>query len=121
MNAIWKCFTFTNKNINAIILITWRVNKQESGDNMQIGNDIGKVKKDIEELVGQHVVIRCNSGKRRTTVSKGMLESAYPSVFVFKNADTMTNTSFSYTDLIQNRVEFLAKGEKATSDFIIED
>lgn len=98
-------------------------NKEESGDNMKIGNDIGKVKKDIEELVGQHVVIRCNSGKRRTKVSKGMLESAYPNVFVVKFSDDETSykDSFSYIDLLTKRVEFLAEGETATNDFIIED
>ena len=88
---------------------------------MQIGNDIGKVKKDIEGLVGQHVVLKCNAGKRRTTVSKGMLESAYPNVFVFKDNETSCGKSYSYIDLLTKRVEFLAEGEKATSDFIIED
>ena len=88
---------------------------------MQIGNDIGKVKNDIEGLVGQHVVLKCNAGKRRTTISKGMLESAYPNVFVFKNADTQVGTSYSYIDLLSKRVEFLAEGEEATRDFVIED
>ena len=97
--------------------------KEESGDNMKIGNDIGKVKKDIEELVGQHVVIRCNSGKRRTKVSKGMLESAYPNVFVVKYNDEESSykDTFSYIDLLTRRVEFLAEGEQETKDFILED
>ena len=41
---------------------------------MIVRNDISKVREDIEGLIGQHVVIRCNKGKRRTTINKGVLE-----------------------------------------------
>ena len=71
---------------------------------MIVRNDISKVREDIEGLIGQHVVIRCNKGKRRTTINKGVLESTYPSVFVVAFNDeieqTSLKTSFSYTILL---------------------
>lgn len=93
---------------------------------MIVRNDISKVREDIEGLIGQHVVIRCNKGKRRTTINKGVLESTYPSVFVVTfnedNVDqALQKTSFSYTDLLTKRVEFLAEGEEASRDFIIDN
>ena len=106
-----KCYT----------MLAWMGNIEESGDIMQIGNDIGKVRKDIESLVGQPIVIRCNQGKRRTRVSKGMLESAYPNVFRVKYDETGCNDSFSYVDFANKRVEFLATGEKETKAFVFED
>ena len=92
---------------------------------MIVRNDISKVREDIEGLIGQHVVIRCNKGKRRTTINKGVLESTYPSVFVVAINDdfeqTSLKTSFSYTDLLTKKVEFLAEGEEASKNFIIEN
>jgi len=105
--------------------ISWNIKESGGGSIMIVNNDISKLRENIKELVGQHVVIRCNKGKRKTTVNKGKLESAYSSVFVVKLSDEISNVSrtasFNYTDLLTKRVEFLAKGDKATNDFIINE
>ncbi len=86
---------------------------------MIISNDITKVRENIEGFLGQPVVIKCNRGKRRTTISRGVLESTYPSVFVvtFNNEEENTShkASFSYTDLLTKRVEFMVVRNKQES------
>ncbi|OGO81897.1 MAG: hypothetical protein A2Y22_03510 [Clostridiales bacterium GWD2_32_59] len=74
------------------------------------GDSIKRVREGLQDHVGSKVVVKCNRGKRRTTVNQGVLESTHSNVFVvrYNNQldETYHRTSYSYTDLLTKSVEF---------------
>lgn len=73
-------------------------------------DSIKRVREGLQDCVGSKVVVKCNRGKRRTTISQGVLESTYSNVFVVKYHNQLDETShrisYSYTDLLTKSVEF---------------
>lgn len=72
-------------------------------------NSIKRVREGMEGFVGSKVVVKCNRGKRKTTINKGVLESTYSNVFVVSydnNQESSHRISYSYTDLLTKSVEF---------------
>lgn len=51
---------------------------------MERKNVIANIKRDIESHVGERVTLKANGGRRKTFVNEGVLEEAYPSIFVYK-------------------------------------
>jgi uncharacterized protein Veg len=71
--------------------------------------DLKQVREGIEGFVGTKVRLKANKGRRKTVVKEGILEDAYPSIFVVKVKNSFENTfrrvSYSYTDILTNTVE----------------
>lgn len=75
-------------------------------------SNINEVRKNIEGLVGQKVLLRGSLGRNKTFEKEGTLESTYTNTFLVKMTDTTVKENFSYVDLLSNRVELgVSNGE----------
>lgn len=71
-------------------------------------NTLNKIRKDLEGCIGKDVILKANKGRKKTTVNKGVLESAYPNLFVVKvcnEYDSSRMVSYTYTDVLTSTVE----------------
>ncbi len=67
---------------------------------------ISAIKKDIETHIGERVTLKANGGRRKVFVNEGVLESAYPSIFVIRlDNDTQRTVTYSYSDVLTNTVQ----------------
>lgn len=68
-------------------------------------SNIIEVKKNIEECVGQKVLLRGSLGRNKTFEKEGTLVNTYPNIFVVKMDDSQRNVTYSYTDVLTKSVE----------------
>lgn len=71
-------------------------------------NSVNKIREDLEECIGKTVILKANKGRKRTTIREGILESAYPSLFVVKISNEFESTrrvSYTYSDVLTATVE----------------
>lgn len=68
-------------------------------------NDIANLKMDIEEKVGQRIIVKGSLGRNRPFEKEATLEKVYPSIFVVKYDDGPRNVTYSYTDILTRTVE----------------
>ncbi len=74
--------------------------------NMERKNVIANIKRDIESHVGERVTLKANGGRRKTFVNEGVLEEAYPSIFVIRlEDDTQRKVTYSYSDVLTKTVQ----------------
>lgn len=77
-------------------------------------NTVAKIRKDLEGCIGKRVILKANKGRKKTTVKEGILESAYPSLFVVRIAneyDSIRRVSYTYSDVLTSTVEVTVCGE----------
>ena len=68
-------------------------------------NDIANLKMDIEEKVGQRIIVKGSLGRNRPFEKEATLEKVCPSIFVVKYDDGQRNVTYSYTDILTRTVE----------------
>jgi len=71
-------------------------------------NTLSKIRANVENCVGQKVRLKANKGRKKTTIREGIIESAYPSIFVVKidgGYDSIRRVSYSYSDILTETVE----------------
>ena len=71
-------------------------------------NNLAKIRKDVEDCVGKKVILKANKGRKKTTVREGILEEAYPSLFVVRicnQFDSVRRVSYTYSDILTETVE----------------
>ncbi len=71
-------------------------------------NNVTKIRKDLEGCIGKNVILKANKGRKKTIVREGILESAYPSLFVVKISNEFDSTrrvSYTYSDVLTSTVE----------------
>ena len=71
-------------------------------------NSVSKIRKDLEGCIGKRVILRANKGRKKTTVREGILESAYPNLFVVRISnqyDSTRRVSYTYSDVLTSTVE----------------
>ena len=71
-------------------------------------DSVTRIRKDLEECIGKTVILRANKGRKRIVVREGILESAYPNLFVVKIAneyDSIRRVSYTYSDVLTSTVE----------------
>lgn len=87
-------------------------------------NALHEIKKSLDELVGERVLLRANGGRRKTIERFGVLEETYPSVFVVKldpPDGSFERVSYSYADVLTETVELmLCKEDGNTTKFVVE-
>lgn len=67
---------------------------------------IANIKKNIEDHLGEKVILKANGGRKKILVNDGVLESAYPSIFVIRlESDTQRTVTYSYSDVLTNTVQ----------------
>ena len=81
------------------------------------GKDVlDAIKKDIDGHIGEKVLLRANSGRRKVTVKEGVLEGTYPNIFVIRieGSDSIARTiSYSYSDILTRTVQIVFKSNEA--------
>lgn len=84
----------------------WHILKE--GDCLLERNTLAKIRANVENCVGQKVRLKANKGRKKTTIREGIIESAYPSIFVVKidgGYDSIRRVSYSYSDILTETVE----------------
>ena len=75
---------------------------------MEKVNVLASIKKDIESHLGEKVTLRANSGRRKISVSNGIIEKTYPSIFVIRlESDTQRTVTYSYSDVLTKTVQIV--------------
>lgn len=75
-----------------------------------------KIKQDVESYVGQEILVKANLGRNKVVLKRGIISDTYPNLFVFKEAETDSKLSYSYTDLVTNTLEIsLPTGESVVN------
>ena len=77
----------------------------EAGDDMICPNDITSLKTDINEMIGQKIMIKGSLGRCRTFEKEATIEKTYPNIFVIKYEEENRNVTYSYTDILTRTVE----------------
>ena len=63
-------------------------------------SDISSLKKDMEEKIGQKIIVKESPGKRSKPLEKeAVIEQAYPNYFRVKFDENDRRGSYNYTDL----------------------
>ncbi len=77
---------------------------------MTAKNALHDIKRNLESLIGEKIVLRANGGRRKTVERTGVLEETYPSVFVVKldqAENSFKRVSYSYADILTETVELV--------------
>jgi uncharacterized protein Veg len=78
---------------------------------MEKGNVLATIKKDIEDHLGEKVVLKANGGRRKIYVNNGVIEKTYPSIFVIRlENDTHRTVTYSYSDVLTKTVQIVFAG-----------
>lgn len=73
---------------------------------MDKNRTIANIKKDIEDHLGDKVTLKANGGRKKVLINDGVIESAYPSIFVIRlENDTQRTVTYSYSDVLTNTVQ----------------
>jgi uncharacterized protein Veg len=77
---------------------------------MSAKNALNEIKRSLDGLIGEKIVLRANGGRRKTIERTGILEETYPSVFVVKldnQGSSFKRVSYSYADILTETVELM--------------
>lgn len=68
---------------------------------------LSDIKRDVEDLIGERIRLKANRGRRKVDEREGVVEKAYPHIFVVKVQEELgtRRMSFSYTDILTESVE----------------
>ena len=76
-----------------------------------MSNEIIHIRESLEKHVGRRVKLTSKKGRKKTLVSKGVIESTYPSIFIVKldalprQALDDRRVAYSYIDVLTKTVE----------------
>lgn len=68
-------------------------------------NDIANLKTDIDQIIGQKIIVKGSLGRCKTFEKEATIEKAYPNLFVIKYEEDERNVTYSYTDVLTRTVE----------------
>ena len=69
-------------------------------------SDISSLKKDMEEKIGQKIIVREAPGKRSKPLEKAaIIEQVYPTYFRVRFEDNERRSAYNYTDIFTKSVE----------------
>jgi len=80
----------------------------EEGDPLIKRNTLEQIRENVETHIGEKVRLKANKGRKKTTIREGVLENAYPSIFVVKiegGYNSVRRVSYSYSDILTETVE----------------
>lgn len=67
--------------------------------------DIKSLKTDINEKVGQKIIVKGSLGRSKSFEKEATIEKTYPNLFVIKFEENNRNASYSYTDILTRTIE----------------
>ena len=68
-------------------------------------NDITNLKTDIDQMIGQKIIVKGSLGRCKTFEKEATIEKAYPNLFVIKYEEDEGSVTYSYTDVLTRTVE----------------
>lgn len=68
-------------------------------------SDITNLKTDINQMVGQKIIVKGTLGRSKSFEKEATIEKAYPNIFVVKYEEDERNVTYSYTDVLTRNVE----------------
>ena len=68
-------------------------------------NDISTLKSDINDKIGQKIIVKGSLGRSKEFAKEGTIEKAYSNLFVVKYEENNRTASYTYTDLLTRTVE----------------
>ena len=68
-------------------------------------NDITSLKTDMDDMIGQKIIIKGSLGRSKTFEKEATIEKTYPNIFVIKYEEENRNVTYSYTDVLTRTVE----------------
>lgn len=68
-------------------------------------NDISNLKTDIEDKIGQKIIVKGSLGRNRPFEEEATIEKIYPSFFIVKYEEQNRSVTYSYTDVLTRSVE----------------
>ena len=68
-------------------------------------NDIKSLKTDIDEKIGQKIIVKGTLGRNKSFEKEATIEKAYPNIFVVRYEENNRNVTYSYTDVLTRTVE----------------
>ena len=69
---------------------------------------LSSIKEEIENHVGEKIVLRDSGGRRKVFVKNGVIEKTYKSIFVIKLDDSNDRRiSYSYSDVLTKTVQIV--------------
>ncbi len=78
--------------------------------------DITNLRGDIEEKVGQKIIVRGTLGRSKFFEKEATLQKAYPNLFVVKYNEEEGNATYSYTDVLTRTIDLqIFDGENYSS------
>ncbi len=83
-------------------------------------NDLFRIKRSLENNVGQRVQLRAKKGRKKSVIRQGVIECTYPSIFTIKldnDEEIDRRVSFSYTDVLTKSVELIVCPETNSINF----
>ncbi len=79
-------------------------------------NDITNLRDDIEEKVGQKIIVKGTLGRSKFFEKEATLQKAYPNLFVVKYNEEEGNATYSYTDVLTRTIDLqIFDGESYSS------
>ena len=64
-----------------------------------------RIRKDVENYIGEDILIKSNVGRNKKINKRGTIDSVYSNLFVVKEQDSTHKISFSYADVLMNSLE----------------
>ncbi|PKQ20442.1 MAG: hypothetical protein CVT66_04675 [Actinobacteria bacterium HGW-Actinobacteria-6] len=77
-------------------------------DGMNQTEVVGRIRNDLEALMGSRMRLRANMGRSKIMEREGVLEQTHPALFVLKIDEKRGRTarvSYSYVDILTGTVE----------------
>ena len=72
---------------------------------MSYRDDITNLKTDINEKIGQKIIVKGTLGRSKFFEKEATIEKTYPNLFVVKYDENNRNVTYSYTDVLTRTVE----------------
>ena len=103
------------KKLTLTVLIKSDIIRHMRGDSMVSKDSLMKIRQDVENYIGQEICVKANVGRNKCIERKGYIDSTYTNLFVFRDSETDSKLSYSYSDLVTNSLELsLPTGEPIT-------
>ena len=68
-------------------------------------NDIVSLKTDIQDKIGQKIIVKGSLGRSKPFEKEATIEKIYPNIFVVKYEENSRNVTSTYTDVLTRNVE----------------
>ena len=67
--------------------------------------DIASLQSNIQEKIGQKIIVKGSLGRSKLFEKEATIEKAYPNIFVVKYDENEGNVSYQYKDILTRTVE----------------